>query len=205
MQFLSRSSFETLVPSLSLWFLVAGYLVMMAFLIIQELLRRTPETKTLQRGSFEKGSMLLIGVTLGVGLWVPLIVDILGIALFPISIFEGSVALAVMLIGLGLRVWAAVTLGGYYTRTLTTTKNHTVVTTGPYSWVRHPAYLGVILLWLGFGVLSSSLAVALVFPVMFVAVYLYRISVEERMLVKVFGDTYVQYQRRTCKLIPFVY
>jgi len=205
MQFLSRSSFETLVPSLSLWFLVAGYLVMMAFLIIQELLRRTPETKTLQRGSFEKGSMLLIGVTLGVGLWVPLIVDILGIALFPISIFEGSVALAVMLIGLGLRVWAAVTLGGYYTRTLTTTKNHTVVTTGPYSWVRHPAYLGVILLWLGFGVLSSSLVVALVFPVMFVAVYLYRISVEERMLVKVFGDTYVQYQRRTCKLIPFVY
>ena len=205
MQFLSRSSFETLVPSLSLWFLVAGYLVMMAFLIIQELLRRTPETKTLQRGSFEKGSMLLIGVTLGVGLWVPLIVDILGIALFPISIFEGSVALAVMLIGLGLRAWAAVTLGGYYTRTLTTTKNHTVVTTGPYSWVRHPAYLGVILLWLGFGVLSSSLVVALVFPVMFVAVYLYRISVEERMLVKVFGDTYVQYQRRTCKLIPFVY
>jgi len=205
MQFLSRSSFEPLVPSLNLWFLVIGYLVMMAFLIIQELLRRTPETKTLQRGSFEKGSMLLIGVTLGVGLWLPLIVYILGIALFPITIVEGSVALAVMLIGLGLRVWAAVTLGGYYTRTLTTTKDHRVVTTGPYSWVRHPAYLGVVMLWLGFGVLSSSLAVALVFPVMFAAVYLYRISVEERMLVEVFGDTYVQYQRRTYKLIPFVY
>jgi protein-S-isoprenylcysteine O-methyltransferase Ste14 len=115
------------------------------------------------------------------------------------------VALVVMLIGLGLRVWAAVTLGGYYTRTLTTTKDHRVVTTGPYSRVRHPAYLGVILLWLGFGVLSSSLAVAFLFPVMFIVVYLYRISVEETMLVEVLGDAYVQYQRRTRKLVPFVY
>jgi protein-S-isoprenylcysteine O-methyltransferase Ste14 len=178
---------------------------MVAFLVIQELLRRTPEAKTLQRGAFERGSMLIIGVTLGVGLWFPLIVNALGFALFPIDIVEGLVALAVMLIGLGLRVWAAVTLGGYYTRTLTTTKAHKVVTTGPYSLVRHPAYLGVILLWLGFGVLSSSLVVAFIFPVMFVAVYLYRISVEERMLVEVLGNAYVQYQRRTRKLIPFVY
>jgi protein-S-isoprenylcysteine O-methyltransferase Ste14 len=178
---------------------------MVAFLVIQELLRRTPEAKTLQRGAFERGSMLLIGVTLGVGLWLPLIVDALGFALFPIGIIEGLVALAIMLIGLGLRVWAAVTLGRYYTRTLTTTKDHRVVTTGPYAWVRHPAYLGVILLWSGFGVLSSNLVVAFIFPVIFVAVYLYRISVEERMLVEVLGDAYVQYKRRTHKLIPFVY
>jgi protein-S-isoprenylcysteine O-methyltransferase Ste14 len=149
--------------------------------------------------------MMLIGVTLGVGLWLPLIVNVLGFALFPIDIVGGLAALAVMLIGLALRIWAAVTLGRYYTRTLTTTKDHRVVTTGPYSQVRHPAYLGVILLWSGFGVLSSSLAVALLFPVMFVAVYLYRISAEEKMLVKVLGDAYVQYQRRTRRLIPFVY
>ena len=149
--------------------------------------------------------MLLIGVALGVGLCLPLVAVILGIALFPVGIAGGLVALAVMLIGLGLRVWAAVTLGGFYTRTLTTTKDHRVVTTGPYAWVRHPAYLGVILLWAGFGVLSGSLVVALIFPVMFIAVYLYRISVEERMLVGVLGDSYVHYQQRTHKLVPFVY
>jgi protein-S-isoprenylcysteine O-methyltransferase Ste14 len=178
---------------------------MAAFLIAQESLRRTPEAKTFRRGAFERGSMMLIGVTLGVGLWLPLIVNVLGFALFPIDIVGGLVALAVMLIGLGLRVWAAMTLGGYYTRTLTTTKDHRVVTTGPYSRIRHPAYLGVILLWSGFGVLSSNLVLALLFPVMFVAIYLYRISVEERMLVEVLGAAYVQYQRRTRKLIPFVY
>ena len=195
---------ETLA-GLNLWFLIAGYIIMLAFLILQELLRHTPEAKTFQRGAFEKGSMLLIGVTLGVGLWLPLIVDTVGLALFPISIIEGLVALTVMLFGLGLRVWAAVTLGGYYTRTLMTTKDHKVVTTGPYAWVRHPAYLGVILLWSGFGVLSGNLVVAFLFPVMFVIVYLYRISVEERMLVGELGDDYIRYQRRTHKLIPALY
>jgi len=205
MQFLTNYGRETLASSLNLWFLVVGYLVMVAFLITQELLRRTPEAKTFQRGAFEKGSMLLIGVTLGLGLWVPLIGYALGFAFFPIDIVEGLVALGIMLIGLGLRVWAAVTLGGYYTRTLTTIKDHSVVQVGPYSWIRHPAYLGVILLWSGFGVLSGSLAIAFLFPVVFVAVYLYRISVEEKMLVEALGDDYVQYQRRTSKLIPFVY
>ena len=194
-----------MVASLNLSFLVAGYLVMAAFLVIQELLRRTPETRTFQRGAFERGSMLLIGVTLGVGLWLPLLVNIRGFALFSIGIVEGLAALVVMLIGLGLRVWAALTLGGYYTRTLMTTSNHKVVTAGPYAWVRHPAYLGVILLWSGLGILSSNLLIAFLFPVVFVAVYLYRISVEEAMLVKELGDGYVQYKRRTRKLVPFLY
>jgi protein-S-isoprenylcysteine O-methyltransferase Ste14 len=194
-----------LVSGLNLWFLIAGYLVMAAFLVIQELLRRTPEAKTFQRGPSEKGSMLLIGVTLGVGLWLPLILNVLGFALFSISIIEGLTGLVVMLAGLGLRIWAAVTLGGYYTRTLMTKKSHKVVTTGPYARVRHPAYLGVILLWSGFGVLSGSLILVFLFPIVFVIVYLYRISVEETMLVNELGDDYVQYQRRTRKLIPFVY
>jgi len=86
-----------------------------------------------------------------------------------------------------------------------TTKDHRVITTGPYSWIRHPAYLGVILLWLGFGVLSGNLIIAFVFPAMFIAVYLYRISIEEKMLVRELGEDYVQYQRKTRKLVPGVY
>ena len=190
---------------LDLWFLVIGYLVMSVFLITQELLRQTPEAKTFQRGAFEKGSMLLIGVTLGVGLLLPIVVDALGLALFPLNVVEGLAALVVMLFGLGLRIWAAVTLGGYYTRTLMTTKDHKVVTTGPYSRIRHPAYLGVVLLWSGFGVLSSNSVIVLLFPVMFVIVYLYRISIEEKMLVRELGEDYVRYQRKTHKLIPAVY
>ena len=149
--------------------------------------------------------MLLIGVTLCVGLWLPIVFDIFGFALFSINIFEGLAAIAVMLFGLGLRIWAATTLGTYYTRTLMTTRDHKVVTTGPYAHIRHPAYAGVILLWSGFGFLSSNLLIAFSYPVVFVIVYLYRISVEEKMLVTSLGDDYVEYKRKTHKLIPAIY
>ena len=80
-----------------------------------------------------------------------------------------------------------------------------VVTAGPYAQIRHPGSLADVLLWAGFAVLSGNLVVALLLPVMFVVVYLYRISVEEKMLVKELREAYVQYQRKTRKLIPFIY
>ena len=110
-----------------------------------------------------------------------------------------------MIIGTGLRIWAARTLGGYYTRTLLTTDTQKVISDGPYSRIRHPGYLGDIVMWIGFGVISSNLIIAILFPVMFVAVYLYRISVEERMLGEALGDEYTQSQKRTRRLIPFVF
>jgi protein-S-isoprenylcysteine O-methyltransferase Ste14 len=194
-----------LIFGLGLWFLLAGYIIMFAFLVIQRLLRRTESSKTFRRGASDRGSTLLIGFALGIGLWLPLVLDVLGTEPFHIDLAEGLTAAAVMLFGLALRIWAATTLGGLYTRTLMVTENHRVVDSGPYSRIRHPAYLGVILLWSGFGVLSSNIVIALAFPFVFVAVYLYRISVEENMLVRELGDAYVQYQRRTHRLIPFLY
>ena len=193
-----------MIPILDLWLLVAGYSVIVAFFIIQRTLRRTEGAKSFRGGTYDRGNMLLIGSATGIGLWLPLIVDVWGIAVLPIDPVEGFVALAVMVLGVGLRVWAAMTLGKYYTTTLMMTEGQKVVTTGPYAWVRHPGYLGEIFLWTGFAVLSSNLIAVFCLPLMFVAVLLYRISSEERMLVKELGDGYVHYQRRTRKLIPFV-
>jgi len=194
-----------MISTLGLCFLVSGYSVIVAFFIIQRLLRRTESAKSFHGGAYDRGNMLLIGSATGIGLWLPVIADTLGVATFPISRAEGLVALAVMALGVGLRILAAVTLGRYYTTTLMITEDHRVVTVGPYSWVRHPGYLGEILIWTAFGVLSSDLIIVFLLPVMFVAVYLYRISVEERMLVKELGEAYVQYQKRIRKLIPLVY
>jgi protein-S-isoprenylcysteine O-methyltransferase Ste14 len=110
-----------------------------------------------------------------------------------------------MAFGLGIRIWAAVTLGRFYTSTLMITESHKVVTNGPYALIRHPGYLGYLLLWVGFAVLSSNLIVVFLLPLMFVVVYLYRISVEERMLTKELGEDYAHYRERTHKLIPFIY
>jgi protein-S-isoprenylcysteine O-methyltransferase len=194
-----------LISNLGSWFLLAGCLVLATFIGIEPLLRQTPSAKTFKTGRFDRRSSLFIQAGWGVGLWLPLILDLLGIAPFSIGLVEGVVALAFMVSGLALRMWAAVTLGRHYTRTLLVAEDQKVVSTGPYARIRHPGYTGCLLLWSGFGVLSSNLVLALLFPVVFVAIYLYRISAEERMLLEALGDAYARYQRRTRKLIPFVY
>ena len=194
-----------MLPTLNLWFLAAGYSVIVVFFIIQRLLRRTKIARSLKGGVYDRGNMILIGSATGIGLSVPIIADLLESGIFPIGIPLALVALALMVLGVGLRVWAAITLGSYYTTTLTMTEGQKVVTAGPYGWVRHPGYLGEILIWTGFGVLSSNVVAMALLPVMFVAVLLYRISSEEKMLVKELGEDYVQYQHRTRRLIPLVY
>jgi protein-S-isoprenylcysteine O-methyltransferase len=197
---------DAIGASFGLWFLLVGYLLLGVFLVAERVLRTGASAKTLQRGTHDRGSTLLIGMAFGVGLVLPALLDGLNVGvLLRNDVVDGSLAIGVMVAGIAVRIWAVGTLGRYYTRTLLTAEGQEVVTAGPYAKVRHPGYLGDILMWSGFGVLSDNLAVALLFPIMFVAIYLYRIRVEEGMLVKALGDDYVQYQKRTYRLVPFVY
>ena len=148
---------------------------------------------------------MLISSAVGVGMCLPPALDYLGVAPLPIGLAEGAFALAIMLLGIGLRLYAAISLGGYYTATLRVAEGQRLVDSGPYSIVRHPGYLGEMLIWAGFGVASGNLVTALLDLVMFVVVSLYRVSVEERMLVEELGEDYVRYRRRTRRVIPLVY
>lgn len=194
-----------MISTFALWLLFVGYLVLATFMGGERLLRRTKSARTFRAGSFDKRSTVLVGAGFGTGLLLPLALDFAGLFLSPINLFEGIGALAIMLAGLGLRVWAATTLGSYYSRTLLVATDQKVVSSGPYARIRHPGYLGGILLWSGFGVLSSNSVIAFLFPIMFVTIYLYRISVEERMLNQEFGDDYAKYRQRTRKLVPLLY
>jgi len=83
--------------------------------------------------------------------------------------------------------------------------DHRLVQNGLYRYLRHPAYAGALLAHLGLG-LSFSNWISLgcsVLPFIFAASY--RIRVEERALVEAFGEAYVNYSRRTRRLIPRVY
>jgi len=194
-----------LIPALDLWLLLSGYTVMVFFFVVQRLLRRGEGARSFRGGPYDRGNMILVGSATGIGLWLPLVMALLGVAAHPVSLPEGAVALAVMALGVGIRIWAAMTLGRYYTTTLMMSEGQKAVTSGPYALVRHPGSLGEIMIWAGFAVLSSNLVLFFLLPTMFVAVYLYRISVEERMLVRELGDDYIRYQRRTHRLIPSVY
>ncbi len=103
------------------------------------------------------------------------------------------------------RVWCIRTLGNYFTATVQTQANQKVITTGAYSIIRHPSYLGAYLAVVGSSVLLYAYwGIVFSIIIMFLA-YWYRIKVEEETLVNEFGDEYRSYQKRTNRLFPFVY
>ncbi|MBC7854408.1 MAG: isoprenylcysteine carboxylmethyltransferase family protein [Pirellulaceae bacterium] len=111
------------------------------------------------------------------------------------------VGLAVLVIGGSLIVWTFHNLGKNLTDTVVTRQEHSLVTSGPYRWVRHPFYLAGAL-----GVLGVCLATANWFFAVAGAVvltFLYsRTRIEEAKLVERFGDDYRNYMQRVGRFLP---
>ena len=80
-----------------------------------------------------------------------------------------------------------------------------VVTGGPYRLIRHPGYAGSLLVWTGYCLGVGNWIALLVVGVLMLAAYGWRIRAEERMLVAALGEQYRHYQRRTTRLVPFLY
>ena len=115
------------------------------------------------------------------------------------------IGIAIMSVGMALRYWAVITLGASFRTTIETDNEQKVVSTGPYKLIRHPSYGGWLLICLGYGIAVQnwlSLLVAVFLPLV---ALLYRIHVEEQVLVSSLGSDYVDYQKRTKRLIPWIW
>lgn len=152
---------------------------------------------------------LLIGVTLRLGglvLWLgtvaylvaPTLVQPVSIAL-PIAFRWLGVAMSV--IGLVLMQWTLATLGRNLTDTVETRQDATLITHGPYRWVRHPYYVAAALLILATTLISTNLIIGLSGLLVF-ALLAIRTPQEEQMLVQRFGSDYQDYQAKTGRFIP---
>ena len=115
-----------------------------------------------------------------------------------------AAALALLLGGLGFRWWAVMTLGRFFTVDVATHDDHTLVDTGPFRFVRHPSYAGLLLAFLGFGVSLGNALSLLLLMAPIVLAFLYRMRVEEEALRRVLGAPYNAYCARTKRLIPGV-
>ncbi|MFX0066590.1 MAG: methyltransferase family protein [Candidatus Hermodarchaeota archaeon] len=83
-------------------------------------------------------------------------------------------------------------------------EDHKLVKDGVYKYIRHPLYLGEIMRNFGFVLFLSSIFGILVMGLAMV-ILLFRIPIEERMLIEAFGEEYRDYQKQTKKIIPYVY
>ncbi len=96
------------------------------------------------------------------------------------------------------------TLGKNYSYGLRTFKNQELVKHGVYKYVRHPITLAAIIYTPALPLVFSSLYGFLIM-LLIVPLFLHRIEIEEKMMIEKFGSEYLEYMKRTKKLIPFIY
>lgn len=109
------------------------------------------------------------------------------------------------ILGLIIRINSILTLKQQFTYTVTKIENHELIETGLYKVIRHPGYLGQLIIFLGISVSLSNWISILSMILSVLIGYIYRIKTEEKFMIEQMGDKYIDYQKRTKRLIPMIY
>jgi len=183
------------------WFL-AGYVGVAGFLALEALTRQRGTAASLEASDDDRGTTRAILAAYAVaGLAAP---GLRRLPLPPLPRSVGPTGLALEGIGLAVRAWSMLTLGRSYTRTLRVQDEHAVIDTGPYHLVRHPGYLGSLMIWTGFALSSRSVPVAAVTGALLGGAYRRRIAAEEQLLLRELPG-YAAYRDRTNRIVPFLW
>lgn len=111
--------------------------------------------------------------------------------------------LVVWLAGLGLAVWARLYIGRNWGMPMTRREHPDLVTTGPYRYIRHPIYSGIILAMIG--TVLASVWAALVVVALVAGFFVFSATREERFLATEFPDAFPAYKAHSKMLIPFIF
>jgi protein-S-isoprenylcysteine O-methyltransferase Ste14 len=114
-----------------------------------------------------------------------------------------GIGLVLFAFGLAFAVWARVHIGRNWGTPMTQKEEPELVTSGPYRFVRHPIYSGILLAGVG-----TALAISwfwLVAVGLAGLYFIYSATVEERYLTQQFPDTYPTYRSSSKMLVPFVF
>jgi protein-S-isoprenylcysteine O-methyltransferase Ste14 len=155
----------------------------------------------------EEGSFILIMRSLfGLALWISTLVYLIyprwmAWASLPLPAWARWAGAAIMAACLPFIYWLFSSLGRNVTHTVAIRKSHSLVTHGPYRWVRHPLYSVGLLLFLGLSLLAANWFIALVVlggaPILAL-----RTRIEEARLIERFGDEYREYMKTTGRYLP---
>ena len=119
--------------------------------------------------------------------------------------FVGYFGFLFIAFGVIIRLLAVITLKKQFTVRVSIVEGHKIVEAGIYKVIRHPAYLGYLAIMLGIGLALDNwvgLTALIVFPFLGI---LYRIHIEESVLLAYFGSTYQEYANRTKRLLPGIW
>jgi len=160
--------------------------------------------KSDQKGA-DKGSFQIIWITIGIantfGLLAAIFLEL------PISqtLLVPFLGLALIVMGMIIRFVAIWTLGRFFTVDVTIRENHTIKQSGLYKIIRHPSYLGSLLSFIGYGLSLNNWVSLILISVLMTWAMLHRIAIEEKVMVKQFGEEYISYMKHSRRLIPWIY
>lgn len=109
----------------------------------------------------------------------------------------------VCVLGLFVTLWARWTLAGNWSSDVTFKQGHELIRTGPYRFVRHPIYTGILFMCLGTALVIGQLGGWLALPLMTAAFWI-KLRQEERLMLRHFPDQYPAYRKQVKALVPFV-
>lgn len=170
-------------------------------IILNRVLRSTATDKQNQ----DKHSLSLIWITI-------VIVITIGVFIAPRTptfiylnpLFQYA-GIALILLGIFLRIAAVLSLGKYFTVDVTIRQGHQLKKDGMYAYIRHPSYAASLLSFIGFGVVLNNWLSLLLIIIAILIVFFRRINIEESVLLHQFGEEYQQYKSKTKRMIPFFY
>ncbi len=154
----------------------------------------------------DRGSMKVIVVGGQIAMWLAVLTSGFGPTLMPPewrvpAVWIGA---ALMVSGSLLRRHCWRMLGEFFTGDVKARADQPVIDHGAYRWVRHPSYTGGLLIFTGLGVAFGNwLSLALLVSST-IAVYIYRVRVEEQALVETIGEPYARFMATRKRFIPFV-
>ncbi len=201
---------ETLPANPLGWFLLLVGVVYVAGLVIVCWIRRERFWESTLSGATiheEHGdrSYWLITAGMGLAFFVPPAEYLFFAAWLPRNLGVAYLGLALICLGAALFVWARRTLGRSYSGHIGVKADQTLAQSGPYRFIRHPAYAGYLWMALGLCLGYSSLAGLILILALLLPAMVYRMNVEEKLLTVHFGEAYRRYMRKTVRLIPGVW
>jgi protein-S-isoprenylcysteine O-methyltransferase Ste14 len=181
--------------------LYAVTLVIWVLAEFRQATQRRPEGNAADRGSHA-----VVRFSYLTGIVVAVICDntLPSLAITPTAL-ASWIGLIFLWCGVGLRLWSFRTLGRYFTFTVQTSEDQPVISAGPYRLIRHPGYAGIVLAFVGVGLVIGNWASLVILTVSVTCGLVYRIIVEERALSRDLGGRYQSYAASRKRLVPFIW
>ena len=175
------------------------------YALFEMLLSRWQKSKRTVLVTGDKGSFRWLVISISFGYWLSYIAASMKFSRIPHWNIFFITGMCLAVTGLIIRISSVLTLSRQFTYTVTRIEDHELIDRGLYKFLRHPGYLGQLIIFLGVSVsLSNWLSItAMMIPVL--AGYINRIFVEEKFMEKVMGQKYLDYKVRTWRLIPWVW